>query len=221
MKISLFSLAFLFFCAGGMQAQITGRWKVDRVMVGSEVMTPVAKWFEINLEDSSGVQHSGSLLSGNGGLINTRGSWSFNAAHHELLPSNELDETDPYGPFKVKFDQGNMIWHRIEEEQEVSVSLVKVEEIPLAPWDQIVGFWKDSENHKWFIRWDRVYIRRSATDNQIVETGIWHINGHRPELMLINDQAGSPKKKWNIQFDGSDQMLWQSLDNNDTLKFHR
>ena len=107
---------------------IRGLWEVEKVEVGDEEMTPTARWFEI-LE-------GGKLFGGNGGITNTRGAWTFDQNTNKLEQLSN-GQKDPYGAFDVIFsDEANrMTWSRIEEGMEVKVSLKRVTEKPLAPWD--------------------------------------------------------------------------------------
>ena len=64
----LFLLSALF----PLNAQIQGLWGVDKVAVGEEEMTPVAKWFDL--------KDSGRCLGGNGGVINARADYDWDVA---------------------------------------------------------------------------------------------------------------------------------------------
>ena len=48
---------------------------------------------------------------------------------------------DEFGPFKVIFSKEGMTWEREEEGMNVIVSLVPIDEIPMAPVDKIQGLW--------------------------------------------------------------------------------
>ena len=73
-------------------AQITGLWEVEKVKVGEQEMTPVAKWFDL--------KEGNRLHSGNGGVRNTLGAWNYNSENSELLFQNEQGKADEMGAFQ-------------------------------------------------------------------------------------------------------------------------
>ncbi len=69
-------ILFSFFIFDKINAQLEGLWEVKRVTVGEEVMTPVAKWFDLK---------DGRVYSGNGGLRNTLGTYTFDPQIQSIL----------------------------------------------------------------------------------------------------------------------------------------
>lgn len=209
------------------KSQVVGLWEVQEVKVGKEIMTPVAKWFDFEKE--------GNYRSGNGWLQNMAGQYKYDA------PSSTLNQTigaqpDEYGPFKVLVENENaMTWQRKEEGQQVEVRLKRIEQLPLAPWDQIVGNWAleeiqiDGKNKSsdyftsgppnFFFRWDRLFFIRGDIKRQTA--GIWYIHPHRSELRLISNQGDKNDTQWNIAFMESDQkMLWRrTIDDQEEVWF--
>lgn len=201
-------MIFLVFLLGDntLLSQVGGLWEVEKVSVGSEQMTPVAKWFD--LRDNQ------RLYSGNGGVRNTLGKWDFDEEQQKLLFYNEQGQPDEMGPFLVKVDSEKMQWKRVEEGQNVLVELRRTLEKPLAPWDEIVGFWKVLEPEKLpgapkeiFIRWDRMYIFIFEDSRQ---RGVWHVDGHRPLLRLLSDEGDDFDQTWHIEFPEPDQLIWRN-----------
>ncbi|MDX1940466.1 MAG: hypothetical protein SFU99_07935 [Saprospiraceae bacterium] len=160
-------------------AQIEGLWIVKKVLVGNEVMTPVAKWVQL--------EAGGTQLSGNGWLQHTSGTWNYDTSTSELLLISEPGPEDEFGAFKIKYQGQEMTWERIEA-------------LPRSPADEMQGIWDlvkvvnnnadiikqyDPDNKIYiFIRWDRIYVERTAEGERI--TGFWYINAHRPDLQLIS-----------------------------------
>ena len=70
-----------------------GFWRVDKVEVGQETMTPVAKWFRINQD--------GTYQSGNGWLQNSVGTWTFDKAKNLYVPTEKNGIVDLFGGFEV------------------------------------------------------------------------------------------------------------------------
>ena len=216
-KYPLF-LIFLFLIAS-LSAQVTGLWEAVKVSVGVETVTPVAKWFLLT-EDMKSV-------SGNGGVENSRGTYTYDYVKSEFLFYGENGKPDPFGAFRVQKEDGEMTWTRKEEGMDVQVTLRRVDEKPLAPWDKIVGNWmiisssddKPVEGKAIQVRWDRRYRCRNGAfgENQY---GVWHIHGHKPELRLISDQGDNFDSAWDISFEENQlTLIERDTDTPITLKF--
>lgn len=202
------------FLPGLVQAQIAGLWEVQEVRVGTETMTPVAKWFDFEVE--------GNYQSGNGWLQNMAGNYSYDS-RTGTLSQTIGDAPDEYGPFNVQFADKTMHWQRMEEGQKVTVYLKRIKELPLAPWDHLVGNWTlkmiersgedvskefvGTESPNFFFRWDRLYFLHGEVKG--VTAGIWYIHPHRPELRLISHEGDKNDTRWQIEFlDDSQKMRW-------------
>lgn len=189
-------------------SSITGLWAVKQVSVGEEELTPTAKWFEFHTD--------GTQISGNGWVQNFKGQWQFDAAAKTMLSLDQEGNADEYGAFKVVLSDSEMSWQRIEDGMSVKVSLYRIDEKPLAPWDNIVGRWEalgletqntetgegsvaDLEGFSYYFGWDRRY-RKFDSSGKRVETGIWHIESHSLWLWLIPDNGG-PKLGQEIVFE--------------------
>jgi len=199
---------------------IIGLWEVTGVEMMGKSMTPVAKWTCIN-ED-------GTFQSGNGWLQNSQGSWSYDEQEGLFSADDKRAIKDPFGPFSVNFEDGNMVWTRMEEGHEVTVTLKRIEKKPMSTADWLSGLWvlsKALENGKditqsfdpdnkyyLFIRWDRVYIQRNSIGER--KAGYWHINAHKPELTLLPHDGNDSLESWRVSVSKSGLELTGISDTN-------
>jgi hypothetical protein len=183
---------------------IVGFWEFELVKVGTETMTPVAKWTKINTDNTYQV--------GNGWVQNGEGTWTYDKQKRLYQPKEKNGITDEAGPFKVSFKGDKMIWEREEEGMPVVVTLRKTTQMPMSTSDQLKGLWDltkatlngtdiisqlDPENkHYLFVRWDRVYMERTPQGERAY--GYWHIDGHKPELTLISHTEGKTMERWRV-----------------------
>ena len=206
-------------------SSIVGLWAVTEVTVGTNTLTPTAKWFNF-LAD-------GTLTSGNGWLQNYSGSFNYDEDTQELQASQGV--VDEYGAFKVNIEDKSMTWQRNEDGQPVKVTLIKADKKPLAPWDLLVGRWSiekaeglspetsvvkseySMRPRAYLFRWDREY-RKFDENNERVEAGIWHIGAHAPVITIIPND-GKPSIKWEISF-VDDQMIWIQKGDTETMKVY-
>lgn len=203
------SIAFiLFFSVLSTHAQkIIGFWEIKKVEVGGQIMTPIAKWTKINKD--------GSYQSGNGWLQNSEGAWTFDSKKKLFSPKETNGIIDEYGPFTVDIKGETMTWLREEDDRIVTVTLLKISELPKAPGDQLVGLWDLSkitkngeeitetfdpnDTYYLFLRWDKICTERSSKGNRT--TSYWFINPHKPELTLLPRDKGKPAESWKIKVD--------------------
>jgi hypothetical protein len=173
-------------------------------MVGKEIKTPVAKWTKLH--------KNGSYQSGNGGIQNSEGTWSFDKKDKFFLPAETNGIKEPYGGFKVTFVKDRMLWQREEDGDVVIVKWERIEKLPKSPADLLVGLWDlkeitkngtsekstfdPNDTHYIFIRWDRIYVERTPLGDRA--SGYWHINAHRPEITLISHGQGKTTESWKI-----------------------
>lgn len=201
-----------------------GLWKVNKVQVGTEEMTPTAKWFSFKPTDE--------YESGNGWMQNALGTFNYDSDKKELWQAIG-GEADPMGAFTVQIEGDLMTWKRLEEGMNVMVSLSKTKAKPLAPWDIITGNWiiqkaegydKESSELKneymldpdrYYFGWDRRY-RKYNKDGKRIETGIWHIEAHSNWLWTISD-ADNAKTGYALKLNG-DEMYWSRDGDHEKLK---
>lgn len=187
-----------------LQAQFAGLWEVQEVKVGTEMLTPVAKWFQFEKDET--------LASGNGGVRNMIGSYKLDEGKGMVQFRNENGQADPMGPFTYKIDGEGMQMEREEEGQAVVVVLKRAANIPLAPWDEMVGFWTFKQEEapgqmkSIFIKWDRRYVARTPEGRK---TGVWHIDGHQPILRLISDGGDAEDSRWTFEFLSKTKLQWK------------
>lgn len=213
---------------GTTESQVEGLWIMERVQVGGKEMTPIAKWTHIHSD--------GTYESGNGWLKSSEGTWTYDPAEQTFLPEETNGLIDPFGAFKVTFEGENMKWTREEERVQVTVTMRRSEELPIAPADQVQGLWDltkvnkngqnitdtyDPENnHYLFIRWDRVYVERTPEGDR--NTGYWHMNGHNPEMTILSHNPEQASLNWTLQFEGGEilEMRGASESNEDITLFY-
>lgn len=195
------------------QAQTEGLCTVTKVQVGDQAPTPVAKWFDL--------QANGQLLSGNGGIINTRGNWSQEG--EQLFFHDEQGQADPAGPFQIQKAENTMTWTREEEGMSVSVFLETSTSLPKATWDHLYGnwqireIWQGDQNQTnrldpdqkmaLFFRWDHQYTARNTPEIDLTASGIWQIHGHRDELRLWPFDSAIEGFTWKIEKIDNQQLI--------------
>lgn len=216
MKNKLYFIALvlltIMLSSSSIQAQeVTGFWEVKEVKVGDEIMTPVAKWFKINKDHT--------FQGGNGWLQNSAGTWTYDKKTRAYLPKETQGTVidDEAGAFTVNFKDDKMIWEREEEGMKVTVMLHKISQLPKSTADEMIGLWNltkvteggqvvtatfDPDNkHYIFIRWDRTFLERTPKNERVY--GLWHINGHRPEVTFIRNDKNKDNEGWRISVKGS------------------
>ncbi|NVJ86105.1 MAG: hypothetical protein HWE15_07350 [Algoriphagus sp.] len=226
LKLSL----FLVLCIGNVSfslgQNLVGLWEFEHVRVGDQELTPIARWTEIT-ED-------GTYYSGNGWSRHSEGTWSFDASTNEFLPVDRYGPEDPSGPFKVVFESNDkMIWTRMEEGENVVVSIKRIEKKPTAHWDLVVGLWElsdvadkggsETEQQNFYVNsflyfgWDRRYRQMSTEEGR--QTGYWHAHAHRPEVTLLSHNPNKPVESWKILFRGEDELELEGVsDSNKGVK---
>ncbi len=185
------------------QNELLGLWEVSRVTVASSEMTPVNKWMRFK---EGGVQESG-----NGWLMSSRGTYEYDAEDKTLLAYDPQGIDDPFGAFDVAVSENTMTWKRVEEDgMLVTVYLQRIDELPAAPANEIVGLWDLTEAKSGdedlmpkldyqgaqylFIRWDRVFVTTNADGSRA--SGLWHIHGHRSQVTLLPYGTEAIQESW-------------------------
>lgn len=219
-SVILFALMLSSFTV--MAQDIQGFWGITEVKVGDELMTPVAKWTKINADKT--------FQMGNGWQQNSVGTWTYDKKSRAYQPRETYGTglEDEAGPFTVSFKDDKMIWEREEEGMKVVVTLQRIKQLPMSPADQFVGLWDltqvskngqvvtpafDPENkHYIFIRSDRVFLERTAENER--KYGLWHINGHKPEIKFIRNDKDKVDEGWRISINGSELTMIGISDTN-------
>jgi hypothetical protein len=217
--IGLYLLFFSLFSATGFsQASLTGLWEVREVTAGEEVMTPVAKWFRLEADQQ--------FHAGNGYLRNMTGTWTADTDQHTLLFTDQYGNPDPGGPFLYQLDGDQLRLQRVEEGMDITVHLLRTDQQPRAPWDQLVGEWilqqeDGAAEAAIFLRWDRRYVGRNFEPGGAF--GVWHFHAHRPELRLLSDRGDDFDARWEVAFPEENVMTWtgQEEGEEEVLTFQR
>lgn len=222
--IVIMALMLCSFASHAQKENLLGLWRVEKVAVGEEKMTPVAKWFRINAD--------GTYQAGNGWLQNGQGNWNYDTRNNLYTASDPLGIADEFGGFTVTFDKEKMLWQRVEEEMLVTVTLVPIEKLPMSPADYLEGIWDlveiteseksiidnfdEANKHKLFIRWDRIYINFNPEGEKL--TGYWHIHGHKPEITLLPHQEDEKAESWRIEVNNNELIMTGISDSNRTIE---
>lgn len=217
MRTKLFLTAVILFALilssiSVMAQDIQGFWGITEVKVGDELMTPVAKWTKINADKT--------FQSGNGWQQNSIGTWTYDKKKRAYHPRETYGTglEDEAGPLTVSFKDDKMIWERKEEGMKVVVTLQRITQLPMSPADLLTGLWDltkvvnagqvvtseiDPENKYYiFIRADRVFLERTPENER--KYGLWHINGHKPEVTFIRNDQNKENEVWHVSFKGTE-----------------
>lgn len=214
----------LFFISCEKQTKLEGLWQVEKVQMGENEMTPIARWVKFN-ED-------GTQTSGNGWLQHSYGT--YNLDQDILSVEDENGTKDNADPFSIEISGSQMTWKRQEEGQEVTVSLKRIEELPQSGGNKLIGLWKltkatddgnditamlNSENKSMLhLRWDNTYVQHNMPQGK--KYGVYKIHGHKPEIQLVNYGAESKFSFWSFNFQDS-KLTLISTDQKSTLEFER
>jgi len=207
---------------------ISGLWLVEKVTAGEEEVTPVARWMRFNKD--------GTQQSGNGWKQHSTGSYEFDNNNRTLSIVNTNGYADPNEPFTVQLGEDGMVWTRKEEGQEIEVYLKKVEEIPQAPADKLLGVWDltqvtdstadvtnqyDLQNKRYlFIRWDNRFVIQHTPGGRL--SGNYHTHGHRQQLQMIYYGTNCQTEQWEYEVNDNELIL-KSLNpkNKQSRKYQR
>ena len=215
----LFSLLLVLALGNTLFAQVEGLWEVRLVKVGNETPTPTAKWFDL--------KPGGTLLSGNGGVINQRGAWRVLEAGEQLLFSLPDGSPDPAGPFQLSLEDTSMTWLRTEEGMRVEISLERIQDLPMASWDYLPGTWqiqkiviggaemteeKDPKRKfQLFFRWDNLFMAQNDPEGRAKYWGSWQLHSHNSKLRLFA-LDGSFAETWTLESINDQAMTWSQDD---------
>ena len=215
---------FLLSCEKEDLKNINGLWLVEKVEVGENTMTPVARWTRFNQD--------GTQTSGNGWLQHSVGSWFLKDKLLTVKNTNGIN--DEYEPFSIEIEKDKMIWTREEEGQEVSVFLKRIDEIPASEGNKLIGLWKLTKvledgnditvvanpdgKSMLHLRWGNVYVQHNMPKGR--QYGIYKIHDHKPEIQLVNYGESSRFSFWNFSIDDQKLKLI-SRDQKSEMEFER
>lgn len=200
-----------------------GLWLVKSVTVGGEEMTPNSRWMRFNSDSTQ--------QSGNGWLQHSFGTWTLTQNKLKMVNTNGLN--DPFEAFDISFNDHEMTWKRIEDSQPVTVDLERIEKLPLTYNDQLLGLWElgkavgngsffsetENSNDYLFFRWDKRFVIGNDSGRY---SGVYQVNGHRPQVTLFPYDKSIERSNWEIIYD-KDQITLKKLnvDSTVTRRFER
>lgn len=205
--------------------KIDGLWLVKEVKMDNKSMTPIARWMRFNADSTQS--------SGNGWLQHSIGKWKVNVKN-ELSVTNTNGLIDDAEPFKVKFENGKMIWNRVEEDQLVEVVLERTKKLPTSEANKLYGLWKfdsvvedgkdisatlnSSKNAMLFLRWDNTYEFRNYPKGE--KYGIFKTHGHRLQIDMVSYSKKPEFQFYNFQLK-EDKLVLKSTNSNKEIKLTR
>ena len=206
------------------EPSLEGMWQVEKVSMGNQEMTPIARW--MNFESN------GSQTSGNGWLQHSYGTWSVEGKKLFVKDDNGINSnTDP---FEIDIREDSMTWTRTEEGQEVTVRLTRIDKIPASEGNQLIGLWKllkstDDGNDitvmvnpdgksMLHLRWDNTYVRHNMPQGK--KYGIYKIHGHKPEIQLVNYGSEPSFSFWSFSI-SDNKLTLTSTDKKSVMEFER
>ena len=199
---------------------IDGLWLVDQVLVNAESMTPQAKWIRFHQD--------GTQESGNGWRQHSIGTYTF-SKEDEILQMQSLNGLkDLAEPFEVTLRGDSMFWNRNEEGAFIEVKLTRVQELPAAPVDKLLGLWElmeiiKHEDHKAvakekpfiYLGWDNRFRMRNINSEEM--RGVYQVHGHKPEIRFY----GRNKLLFVAQFEMSGNNEVEMLLDGKTFRYKR
>lgn len=223
-KIATLLFIAVHFMSCQKQPSLEGLWLVEKVSMGDQSMTPVARWMKFNTDNTQ--------VSGNGWLQHSYGTWSLKESQLSVEDTNGIqDNTDP---FTVEIQESSMTWKRDEGGQEVTVSLKRIDALPQSEGNKLVGLWKlissidngndvtaivnPDEKSMLHLRWDNTYVQHNMPKGK--KYGAYKIHGHKPEIQLVNYGNESKFSFWSFSIQ-NEQLILTSTDKTSTMKFER
>ena len=206
--------------------KMSGLWVVEKVTVGEEEMTPIARWMKFNKDRTQ--------ESGNGWVQHSIGSWNYDRSDKTLQITNSNGFKDSYGPFLASIEKEKMTWQRKEEGQTVTVSLKRSNSIPAAPANKLLGVWdlvkaeedgkditKDLDPHGkryLFIRWDHLFTVQHSPEGRI--SGFYQVNGHQPVIEFIHSGKETKRSQWSFEVE-KESLILKTRDSPKSKKLKR
>ena len=209
-------------------AQVEGLWLVEKMSMGEESMTPVARWARFNPD--------GTQQSGNGWLQHSIGTYTYVKKDGTLDVVNTNGIDDPAPPFQVTFSGDRMQWQREEDGMDVVVDLVRIQELPMSPGNELMGLWdldkvevggsdmtskhdpKGTRNL--YIGWDKRFTIRNAPEGN--RYGVWRVHGHKSELEQTFFGDDCIRKYWDFEINNNVLVLKSVNEETPiTMTYHR
>lgn len=188
--------------------KLVGLWQIEKVKVGTQEMTPIARWTRLNADSTQ--------ESGNGWFQHSMGNWQYVSKDEKIRLVNSNGLKDEFDAFKVvKATEEAMVWLREEEGASVEVNLKKIEKIPQAPSNKILGAWrlkvgkKETAVSYLFFRWDQVLVSRQRGNQK--KYGIYKTHGHKQEVQFVYYEDPLRQEDWTYRFNDNNNMVLESI----------
>ncbi|MEM9820107.1 MAG: hypothetical protein AAF985_03515 [Bacteroidota bacterium] len=214
-------LALILFTNCGIEKKLVGLWQIEKVKIGNQEMTPMARWTRLNKNKSQ--------ESGNGWFQHTIGQWTYDAQNNTIAITNSNGVKDEFEGFTInKVDNKKMIWSREEEGEQVIVTLKKTNKLPQATSNRLLGVWllKTKNEVKLegsasyiFLRWDRIVVSRQESKSK--QYGTYKTHGHKEELQIIYYEEPLRQEIWSYQFDGKNHLILEEINEKVKLEYER
>jgi len=195
-------------------ASIIGIWEVHKVLLGDEDFSPMGRWVQFNADSTQ--------VSGNGWKRHSEGTWSQNDNTLNIVNTNGF--IDPYSNFEFVLNGDSMVWKRTEEDQQVTIQLQRVKDIPKTSADELLGLWDldsafsgitkldslyDPENMRYlFLRWNNRF--RDQMNGSQALTGTYQLNEHTQTMLLVIQKEVPELFEFNYSIDNNRLILNQT-----------
>lgn len=219
----LFLFSFLLY-ACQKEHELVGTWQVEKVQMGENEMTPIARWMQFNKD--------GTQTNGNGWFQHTYGTWNLKEDLLSVLDENGINSNTT--PFLVEINDQTMTWKREEEGQKVVVTLKRIQKMPQSVGNQLKGLWKltkatdagnditviinPDQKSMLHLRWDNTYVQHNMPQGK--KYGVYKIHGHKPEIQMVNYGNESKFSFWTFSFQNS-KLILTSTDQKSVMEFER
>lgn len=200
------------------QESVVGLWLVEKVSVGDMSMTPNAKWVQFNEDETT--------FSGNGWTRHSFGTYDYSEGFLSIVTENGTE--DEFGGFEVELTDVAMIWSREENGETVTVTLSRIDELPMAYADELYGLWEMKEGNrdfggyvargaKFYFGPDRILRIRMEGG---MSRGAYRIDAHERLVEIFPYDVYQPHRVFEFT-DPADGTLILTDDNGTRLVFER
>lgn len=213
-RLIIVSFTVLLFLSSCLNGKIKGLWVLQRERIEREGQVEhesEANWIRF---DDDGYQESGS-----GWQKHSYGTWSIKKKKITIQNTNGFEDTNV--PRKVKIKKETMTWVRPVDGKNVTTTLKKIELIPVAKRDKLLGVWKletvlengvdksleyNPKGTRYVqIRWDNFFI----TDNgpQGRTSGVYHVDAHINEIEVYYNKSTVTRQSFVFEQEGDRLVL--------------
>ena len=209
--LTVMSILFLSSC---ISSKIQGMWVFERERIEREGQVEhesEANWIRFDKDD---YQESGS-----GWQKHSYGTWNIKKKKLTIQNTNGFEDTNV--PRKVKIKKETMTWVRPVDGKNVTTTLKKIEHIPVAKRDKLLGVWKlgtvlengVDKSHEYNpkgtryvqIRWDNFFISDNGPEGR--SSGVYHVDAHINEIEVYYNKAVVSRQSFVFELDGDRLIL--------------